>query len=165
MERTLNPAQIKNSKKQVEKAAKIYADQLREEINAEREKLGKKPIEDNDDNDEIPPSNVETVEKKESTTDPDCRMFIKGEHERQFAYEAHTVCDNKGFVIGVEVTAGNIHDSITWDNVYDKVTRKYEVEFAAMDAGYKTPWIAKKVLDDNKVPVLPYTRYNGKSDR
>ncbi len=33
-----------------------------------------------------------------------------------------------------------------------------------MDAGYKTPWIAKKVLDDGKVPVLPYTRYKGKKD-
>jgi hypothetical protein len=26
-------------------------------------------------------------------------MFVKGEHERQFAYEAHTVCDNKGWTI------------------------------------------------------------------
>ena len=154
----------KFQKKQVEKVAKIYAGQLREEVNAEREKLGKKPIENNDDDDN-PPSDGETVEKTESTTDPDCGMFVKGEHERQFAYEAHTVCDNKGFVLGVEVTAGNIHDSVAWDNVYDEVTRKYAVEFVAMDAGYKTPWIAKKVLDDNKVPVLPYTRYKGKSDR
>ena len=30
-----------------------------------------------------------------------------------------------------------------------------------MDAGYKTPWIAKKTLDDGKVPILPYTRYKG----
>ena len=34
-----------------------------------------------------------------------------------------------------------------------------------MDAGYKTPWIAKKILDDSKIPVLPYTRYNGNKDR
>ena len=153
----------KFQKRQVEKVAKIYADQLREEVNAEREKLGKKPIEDNDDDGNLP-GGGETAEKTESTTDPDCGMFVKGEHERQFAYEAHTVCDNKGFVLGVEVTAGNIHDSVAWDNVYDEVTRKYAVEFVAMDAGYKTPWIAKKVLDDNKVPVLPYTRYNGNSE-
>ena len=31
-----------------------------------------------------------------------------------------------------------------------------------MDAGYKTPWIAKKTLDDGKIPILPYTRYKGK---
>jgi hypothetical protein len=31
-----------------------------------------------------------------------------------------------------------------------------------MDAGYKTPWIAKKTLDDGKISILPYTRYKGK---
>ena len=34
-----------------------------------------------------------------------------------------------------------------------------------MDAGYKTPWIAKKTLDDGKVPILSYTRYNGNQNR
>ena len=93
-------------------------------------------------------------------------MFVKGEHERQFAYEAHTVCDKSGFVLGVEVTAGNVHDSTAWDAVYDEVTRKFnEVKFVTMDAGYKTPWIAKKTIEDGRVPVLPYTRYTGRQDR
>ena len=34
-----------------------------------------------------------------------------------------------------------------------------------MDSGYKTPWIAKKTLDDGRIPILHYTRYNGKKDR
>ena len=93
-------------------------------------------------------------------------MFVKGEHERQFAYEAHTVCDKSGFVLGVEVTAGNVHDSVAWDAVYDEVTRKFnEVKFVTMDAGYKTPWIAKKTIEDGRVLVLPYTRYTGRQDR
>lgn len=155
----------KFQKEQVEKAAKEYSGQLRREVNAEREKLGKKPIEeDEDDNEPQNPSGGGRTEKTVSTTDPDSGMYVKGEHERQFAYEAHTVCDKKGFVLGVQVTAGNVHDSIAWDKVYDEVSGKYTVEFVAMDAGYKTPWIAKKVLDDNKVPVLPYTRYKGKSE-
>ena len=91
-------------------------------------------------------------------------MFVKGEHERQFAYEAHTACDKRGFILGVEVTAGNIHDSVAWDKVYDDVTSKFDVQFVAMDAGYKTPWIAKKTLDDGKIPVLPYTRYKGSKE-
>ena len=33
-----------------------------------------------------------------------------------------------------------------------------------MDAGYKTPWIAKKTLEDGKIPILPYTRYKGKKE-
>ena len=105
------------------------------------------------------------MEKTVSTTDPDSGMFVKGEHERQFAYEAHTVCDGRGFVLGVEVTAGNVHDSVAWDKVYDEVTHKYNVQFVTMDAGYKTPWIAKKTLDDGKVPILPYTRYSGNKER
>lgn len=36
-------------KEQVAKAAKVYSGQLRKEVNEEREKLGKKPIEDEDD--------------------------------------------------------------------------------------------------------------------
>ena len=128
--------------------------------------MGKKPIEDDeDDNDPQNPTGGGTTERTVSTTDPDSGMFIKGEHERQFAYEAHTACDSRGFVLGVEVTAGNVHDSVAWDKVYDDVTHKHEVQFVTMDAGYKTPWIAKKTLDDGKVPVLPYTRYNGNQDR
>jgi hypothetical protein len=156
----------KYQKEQVKKAAKIYSGQLRREVNAEREKLGKKPIEDDeDDNDPQNPTGGETVEKTVSTTDPDSGMFVKGEHERQFAYEAHTACDRRGFVLGVEVTAGNVHDSVAWDAVYDQVTKKHEVQFVTMDAGYKTPWIAKKTLDDGKVPILPYTRYKGDKER
>ena len=144
----------------------MYSGLLRREVNAEREKLGKKPIEDDhDDDDPTPPTGGGTVEKTVSTTAPDSGMFVKGEHERQFAYEAHTVCDGRGFVLGVEVTAGNVHDSVAWDKVYDDVTHRHNVQFVTMDAGYKTPWIAKKILDDGKVPILPYTRYSGNQDR
>ena len=153
----------KFQKEQVKKTAKVYSEQLRQEVNAEREKLGKKPIEDDDDDDT--PDGGETAEKTVSTTDPDSGVFVKGEHEKQFAYEAHTACDSKGFVLGVEVTAGNVHDSVAWDKIYDEVTGKYDVEFVTMDAGYKTPWIAKKTLDGGRIPVLPYTRYNGNKDR
>ena len=91
----------KHQKEKVAKTAKVYAKQLREEVNAEREALGKKPIGDDDDDD--PASGGGMVERTVSTTDPESGMFVKGEHERQFAYEAHTACDRKGFVLGVGV--------------------------------------------------------------
>ena len=54
----------KFQKEKVAQTAKVYAQQLREEVNAEREKLGKKPIEDEkDDNDEDNPQGGGTVEK------------------------------------------------------------------------------------------------------
>ena len=134
---------------------KIYEEQLRKEVNAERAELGKSPIDDDEDD----RKGGGTAEKTVSTTDPDCGMFVKGEHERQFAYEAHTACDKNGMVLAVEVTAGNVSDSVAWDAVYDKVTGRFdEAQFIVMDAGYKTPWIAKKILDDSRIPILPYTQ-------
>lgn len=155
----------KAQKRQVAETAKVYAQQLRQEVNEEREKLGKAPIEDDDEEDDEPPKGGPMKEKSVSTTDPDCGMFVKGEHERQFAYEAHTACDRHGFVLGVEVTAGNVHDSVAWDAVYDEVRKKFAVQFVTMDAAYKTPWIAKKILDNGNTPILPYTRYKGKKDQ
>lgn len=149
----------KHVKAQVAKTSKIYPDQLRDEVNAERAELGKSEIEDDDDDD--PGTKTATV----STTDPDSGLFVKGEHERQFAYEAHTACDNKSFMLGVEITAGNIHDSVAWDALYDDVTtRLSDIKFAVMDSAYKTTWIAKKILDDHRIPIVPYTRYKGKKD-
>lgn len=148
----------KRQKEQVAKVAKIYAEQLRQEVNEERVKLGKKPIE------EESSAEGETVEKTVSTTDPGCGMYVKGAHERQFAYEAHTACDRHGYILGVEVTPGNVHDSVAFDALYDTVTKQFAPEFLAMDSAYKTPWISKKVLDDGRIPLMPYTRYSGSSD-
>ncbi len=56
-----------------------------------------------------------------SVTDPDCGLFVKGEHKRQFAYEAHTACGKNGFVPETVVTLGNVHDSAALDEIYDGV--------------------------------------------
>ena len=66
----------KFQKEQVAKTAKIYEEQLRKEVNAERAELGKSSIDDDDD----APKGGGTAEKTVSTTDPDCGMFVKGEH-------------------------------------------------------------------------------------
>lgn len=62
-------------------------------------------------------------------------------------------------VLGVEVTAGNVHDSVAWDSVYEQVTSRFlEIQYVTMDAGYKQPWIAQRILEDGRLPILPYTR-------
>lgn len=110
---------------------------------------GEKPIKDDDGQNK--PQGGNQVEKTESKTDPDSGMFVKDEHERQFAYKAHTACERHGFILGVEITAGNVHDSVAWDAIYDAVTRKYDVQFVTMDAGYKPPRL-RETLDDGKFP-------------
>ena len=169
-----------NNKKKYEEevpvAAKRYADELMEEINQDREAHGKKPLKDKDDNDKNRPSKPDknTSKKKlarrkkaakqakkavKSTTDPESGLFVKGEHKRQFAYEAHTVCDKNGYVLETVVTPGNVHDSVAFDDVYDKVTERFpEVETIVADSAYKTPHIAKKICDDGRVLSTAYKR-------
>lgn len=107
----------KKIKKQIPVVSKIYAEELFEEINVNRGKHGKKPLKEK----EV----IETKEVTESTTDPESGLFVKGEHKRQFAYEAHTACDKNGFVLHVEVTPRNIHNSVAFYEVYDNVTEKH----------------------------------------
>jgi len=142
----------KKRKEQAAATARIYDEQLRDEINADREAHGKKAMKEKD-ADEI----LKIKEVTVSTTDPGCGLFHKGEHELQFAYEAHTACDEHGFVLGYEVTAGNVHDSMAFDNVYDKAVEKFpEIKTVTMDSAYRTPWICKRVFGDSRQVSLPY---------
>ena len=147
----------KHVKKSIPKAAKIYQEQLLEEVDADRAAHGKKPLRKDDDDDDPKPPEEKTI--LESTTDPECGVFHKGEHKKCFAYEAHTVCEKHGYVLEVEVTPGNVHDSVAFDAVFQKATEHYpEIEVVTADAGYKTPWICKQIIDSGRVPSLPYKR-------
>ena len=94
-----------------------------------------------------------------STTDPDCGLFVKGEHKKQLAYEAHTACDVHGVVLAVEVTPGNVHDSVAFDDEYDHVVEQFpNVRTFVADSAYKKPHICKKVFGDNRVLSTTYKR-------
>ncbi len=135
--------------------AKHYQKELTEEINRDRAEHEKKPLKDNDDNDDEPP--VKNI--KQSTTDPECGLFHKGEHKVEFAYTAHTVCDKHNFVLSADVTAGNVHDSVMFDGLYRDVVERFpEIEMVGIDSGYKTPWIMKQVFDSGRLPATPYKR-------
>ncbi len=75
------------------------------------------------------------------------------------AYEAHTVCNQHGYVLGVEVTPGNVHDSVAFDDVYDNLVAKHpEVKTVVADSAYKTPHICKKVFGDERMLYTAYKR-------
>ena len=142
-------------KKAVPDAAKIYSEQLLEEINQEREDNGKKPFDGG--------SAPKEKEVTQSTTDPESGIFHKGEHKKCFAYTAQTACDKHGYILDVTVNAGNVHDSVAFDGLYERLLKRFlEMRYVVADAGYKTPWICKRIIDDGKIPVLPYKRPMGK---
>lgn len=148
-----NANKKKHRKEQAEFTARIYDQRLRQEINADRKAHGKKSLKEKSEKAE------NTKEVTVSTTDPDCGLFHKGEHKVEFAYTTHTACDKHNFVLGAKVTAGNVHDSVVFDEVYDEVKEKFgDIEAVAVDAGYKIPWICKKVIDDGREIMTPYKR-------
>ena len=57
------------------------------------------------------------------------------------------------------VTPGNVHDSVAFDDVYDKVTQTFpEIKTIVADSAYKTPHICKKVFRDGRVLSTAYKR-------
>ena len=61
--------------------------------------------------------------------------------------------------MGTVVTPGNVHDSVAFDDVYDSVTERFpEIQVIAADSAYKTPWICKRIIDDGRIPSMPYVR-------
>lgn len=143
----------------VREEALFYEKQLKEEITNDRADHGKKPLKDkdNDDDDENSGGSVAKKEEKQSTTDPESGWFHKGEHKQVFAYSIETACDKNGWILGYTVNKGNLHDSRTFKGIYDKL-RTFEIDKLIADAAYKTPAIAKLLIDDNISPIFPYKR-------
>lgn len=53
------------------------------------------------------------------------------------------------------MSPGNLHDSRTFKGLYDKI-KDVRIETLIADAGYKTPAIAKLLIDDGVAPLFPY---------
>lgn len=160
--------------KEVEIEAKAYDEDLLKEINEERAKLNKKDFD-----------SIERVEKefdlktgeeieikkkkhiKVSTTDPESGNYHKGEHEKCFAYTHQAYSDENGFVVACGTNAGNMHDSVAFDNTYDELIEEYdeEIENVCLDSGYNTPAICKKIKESGKQALMPYSRPKGRKEK
>ena len=143
---------------------------LNKEIEEDRLAHGKKPLKKKDDNQ--PPASGGTGNDKDSISeelpedvktqkcsisDPESGWFRKGEHKHVFAYAVETACDKHGWILGYTVHPGNEHDSRTFKALYDKIS-KLNPQMVVADAGYKTPAIAHRLLEDGIQPLFPYTR-------
>src|SRR5690606_23459110 len=72
-------------------------------------------------------------------------------------YVSQTACDKHGWVLGYTIHRGNEHDSRNFLGIYKKVTALGANTIVA-DAAYKTPAIARLIIEDNRKPVFPYKR-------
>ncbi len=158
----------KHERKIVELTRKKYEDELLEEINEDRTSHGKKKIDhlesEEYDFDEESGEQILVTKKKEikaSLIDPDAGSYHKGEHEECFAYSHQTFCDSNGFILCHVTVPGNVHDSVSFFDAYEILNERYKVKNIVLDAGYKTPAIAKEVSAHDQILYLPYTRPKG----
>ena len=136
----------------------FYKDNLYKEIDKDRAAHKKKPLKDRDDDGTHGSGDgEETKEIKASDVDPDSGWFHRGEQKSVFAYNAQTACDKNGWILDYTIPPGNLHDSRNFYSLYENL-RKYEPEMIVADAGYKTPAIAKLLLDEGIEPLLSYKR-------
>ena len=103
-------------KRVAKQAALFYEEDLKKEIESDREQHGKKPLKNKDDNNDPNPGGGGGDDKivTESTVDPESGLFRKGEHKEVFAYVSQTACDKNGWILGYTIHRGNEHDSHTF---------------------------------------------------
>lgn len=162
-----NANKNKYEDKVVEITKKKFEDDLLNEINEDREKHGKKKIdkirktevifdEETGEEKEI----AETKHIKQSPVDPESGVFHKGEKQKCYAYSHQTFCDINGFVLTHTTIPGNVHDSVSFYEAYNKLIKKYNnhINNVCLDAGYVNPAICKEIIESGKKPILPYKR-------
>nr|WP_231368332.1 transposase [Thermoanaerobacter indiensis] len=65
------------------------------------------------------------------------------------AYSFHTACDKNGFVLGVKVTAANVHDSVMFEEVLEEVEGKVGTPKAIAPLSTFRKWGLKLILSTN----------------
>jgi transposase len=169
-----NANKHKSIKKVVKEVANKYHQELTSEIDEFREYNGRDKY--NDDDDDNPDNyivNEETgeLEKQDSsnikeitisTTDNESGMFVKGEHERSFAYVDQVGCDKNGWILGFTVNPANMHDSKAFLPFFNEKLLKYNPKVICADAGYSNALIAKNVQYQGIKLLVPYMRPNGR---
>ncbi len=157
-------------KKQVKVVSDKYQKELAKEIDEFRELNGRDKYNDDDENgfgvddktgEIIEKEEKKTVEKTISITDPDCGMFVKGEHERQFAYVDQVACDRHGWILAHCSNPGNMHDSKAFLPFLDSKLKVYNPKVICADAAYLTALIAKTVQESAINLLAPYVRPKG----
>ena len=164
----------KSIKKNIEKVTDKYHKELDKEVNEFRDLNGrdKYPSDDDDNGDGAVTTDKKTgeiIEKDNkniqeitvSTTDEESGMFVKGEHERQFAYVDQVACDKHGWILGYDVNPGNVHDSKAFLPFFENKLLKYKPVVCCCDAGYANALIAHFVQEHNCKLLVPYVAPRG----
>ena len=141
-------------KVKAEQSSQSYLQALEQAVEEERLKHGKKPL-------PKPLKAPETKEIKQSTTDPEAGYMVRDGKPEGFFYLDHRSVDSKcNIITDVHVTAGNVHDSVTYLERLDRQRERFSLPVSAvgLDAGYFTASICKGLEEREVQGVIGYRR-------
>jgi len=136
----------------VEQSPKSYIEELNAAIEEDRKINEKKPLKKRE---EV----SETKEIKVSTTDPESGYMVRDGKPEGFFYLDHRTVDHKyNIITDVHVTPGNVHDSVPYVERLKYQIEKFgfteTIEAVALDSGYLTSHICKKLHSENLFAVI-----------
>ena len=145
----------------VEKSPKAYMDELDAQIDNDREELGKKPFDRNDEDD--PP----TGSIQQSTTDPDSGQLHKEGKPDGFHYSEHrTVDSKKNIIVNVHITPANVNDVEPMSEILNGIEKRlgHLPKYMGVDAGYHNARICFQLCQRKIQPVVGYRRHTHKGE-
>lgn len=153
-----NANKNKSENKEVAIAAKRYQKELDEEIDRDRAEHYKKEFK------RKKKEKQDTKDIKVSRSDRDCGYFHKGEKEKCFAYNVNVGCDKRGYILGMSLDSGNVHDSVAFYHLNDYLNDRYgeTIETLVADAGYSIAPICHNMHKEGKEVIVPKKRSGAK---
>jgi transposase len=136
---------------------KAYMAALDEQVDREREQLGKRPFHRDSDDDDPPSRSVQ-----QSTTDPESGQLHKEGKPDGFHYSEHRTVDSKNnIVVNVHITAANINDADPISEIIEQVSSRlgHMPETMGLDAGYHYAPVCKQLAAAGIQGVIGYRRH------
>ena len=158
----------------VEQTPKAYMAELDEQVDRDREVLGKKPFErerDNDRDDDHKDNgggggssggSGRTTTRMQSTTDPDSGQQSREGKPDGFHYSEHrTVDSSHNVIVNVHVEPANINDITPMPEILDEIEQRLGSlpKYMGLDAGYHSAWIAHLLETKGIQGVIGYRRH------
>ena len=144
----------------VERTPKAYLEELDAAVDEEREQLGKKPFDRN--NDENPP---DITTRQQSKNDPDSGQLSKEGKPDGFHYSEHRTVDSKtNIVVNVRITPANINDMTPIPDILEDIEKRlgYLPKYMGVDAGYHSAATCHQMIRKGIQPVVGYRRHTHK---
>ncbi len=150
----------------VERTPKAYLEELDEQVDLDRQALGKKPFDRDDEhkdgNNRGSGGTSDTTTKMQSTTDPDSGQQSREGKPDGFHYSEHRTVDSAhNVIVNVHVEPANINDVTPMPEILKEIQARLGKlpKYMGLDAGYHNAWIAHLLETKGIQGVIGYRRH------